>query len=50
MRPSLDKLHQLAFHHVLRQLDQNVENLEIALRQRHLKRLHVQPIPASTLR
>jgi hypothetical protein len=37
-------LNQLAFHHVLREFDQYVQNLEVALVKRHLKRLHVQPV------
>ncbi len=40
----LGQLHKLAFHHVLRQFDQHVQDFEIALGQRHLKRLHVQPV------
>ncbi len=44
MRPEAGELHHFAFHHVLRQVDQDVQNLEIALLQRHLERLHVQPI------
>ena len=35
--PNLGQLEQLAFHHVLREFDQDVEDLEVALGQRHLK-------------
>ena len=35
---------QFAFHHVLRELDQNIENLEVAFGEGHLERLHVQPV------
>ena len=38
------QLQQLAFDHHLRQLDQHVQHAEIALPQRNLKRLHVQPV------
>ncbi len=38
------KLQQFAFDHVLREVDQNIENGEIAFAQRHLKRLHVEPV------
>jgi hypothetical protein len=41
----LGQLHELAFHHVLGEFNQHIEDLEIALSQRHLKRLHVQPVP-----
>ena len=44
MRPEARELQQLAFDHVLREVDQDVEDREIALAQRHLERLHVQPV------
>ena len=38
------ELQQLAFHHHLGQADQQVQDLEIALAQRDLEGLHVQPV------
>ena len=38
------ELQQFAFDHVLRQLNQNIENGKIPLAQRHFERLHVQPV------
>src|SRR5579884_3493632 len=38
--PQLD---QFTFHHQLRQLNQNVEDMEVALLQGHLKGLHIKP-------
>ncbi len=38
------ELDQFAFDHFLSQVDQNVENPEIAFFQGHLKGLHVQPV------
>ena len=38
------ELQQLALHHHLRQADQQVENLEIALAQGDLEGLHVEPV------
>ena len=38
------ELDQFAFDHVLREIDQNVENAEIAFFECHLERLHVQPV------
>src|SRR6185312_9182793 len=38
------ELDEFAFHHELREADQKIQNMEIALPQRRLKRLHVQPV------
>ena len=38
------KLQQLAFHHHLGQPDQQIQHVEVALAQRHLKGFHVEPI------
>ena len=45
MRPRRVQLQQLAFDHVLSEVDENIENLEIALAQGHFKGLHVKPVP-----
>ncbi len=37
-------MQQLALDHVLREIDENVQNAEITFLKRHLKRLHVKPI------
>ena len=42
--PKARELQQFAFDHVLREVDQDIEHREIPLAQRHLKRLHVQPV------
>ena len=44
MRPRRVELQQFAFDHVLREVDQNIEDREIPLAQRHLERLHVEPV------
>ena len=44
MPPEPRQLQQLALDHVLRQADQNIEDRKIPLAQRHLERLHVQPV------
>src|SRR5262249_23804115 len=41
---NLRELNQFAFDHLLGEINQDIENAEIALFERHLKRLHVQPI------
>src|SRR5215831_13941952 len=38
------QLDQLAFYHLSREFDQNVEDAEVALFERHLERLHVEPV------
>ncbi len=38
------QLQQLAFHHHLRQRDQQIQHVEIALAQGHLEGLHIQPV------
>src|SRR5579863_7481692 len=40
----LGELQQFAFDHFLREVDQDIEDSEIALFERHLERLHVEPI------
>ena len=40
----LVELNQFAFDHFLRQINQDIEHMEIAFFQRDLERLHVQPI------
>ena len=40
----LGELQQFAFDHFLREIDQDIENAEIALFERHLERLHVEPV------
>ncbi len=42
--PKTRELQKLALNHVLREVDQDIEHREIPLAQRHLKRLHVQPV------
>ncbi len=44
MRPRRRELHHLTLDHVLREVDENVQDLEVAFLERHLKRLHVQPV------
>src|SRR5258708_13149083 len=41
---NLGKLNQFAFHHLLREVNENIQNAEVAFLQRHLKRLHVEPV------
>jgi len=38
------ELNEFAFDHFLREVDQNIEDAEIAFFERHLERLHVQPV------
>src|SRR5690349_23875310 len=38
------ELEQFAFDHVLRDLDKEIEDAEIAFGERHLERLHVKPV------
>ena len=38
------ELNEFAFDHFLREVDQNVEDAEIAFFEGHLERLHVQPV------
>src|SRR5882724_5018823 len=42
--PDFRKLNKFAFDHLLREINQDIEDSEVALFQRHLKRLHVQPV------
>ena len=44
MRPIFAELDQFAFDHFLRQVDQDVQDAEIAFFKRNLERLHIQPI------
>jgi hypothetical protein len=39
------ELQKLAFHHFLGQVDEHIENAKVAFFERHLERLHVQPVP-----
>jgi hypothetical protein len=42
--PEFGELKQFALDHVLGELDQHIKDLEVSFRERHLKRLHVQPV------